>query len=101
MTGPFDTVDDAKDWLAEEGPTESEVREAIETEEEGESRKTALSAFRDYLDSFEGSSDSSNEGTEFVFTTYHGDYEPGESVTLDPDSEEATRLRRGGIIRVE
>lgn len=101
MTGPFDTVDDAKNWLAEEGPTESEVQEAIDIEEQGDSRKTALSAFRDYLDSFEGSSDSSNEGTEFVYLTYHSGHEPGETVTLDPDGGEATRLRRGGIIRVE
>jgi len=94
MTGPFDTVSDVRDWLDDDPPLE-EVEEAIEVEEDGPKRKTALGALSSYADKAQP-----DNTVDFVVVRSHGDYSPGQSISLDPDSDEAVRLRRSGTIRL-
>ena len=97
MTGPFDTVDEIEEWLETE-PTRSEAEEALSVEEDHENRTTGKGAIRKYIDSFpEPGGD--DDAVEFRVQSPYGDYRPGDTVELNPDSTEAARLRREGRIR--
>lgn len=93
---PFETVQDARDWLDEEPPTD-EVVAALEEEQESKERVTAIEAFEGYLEEYE---EDPKEGIEFVAVRSFDEYDPGDALYLDPDGSEAMRLRNAGLIKI-
>lgn len=99
MTGPFDTVSDIKEWLNTE-PSPVEAEEALEIERDGPNRTTGKSAIKDYLESVDepGGDD---DGVAFRVQAPYDGHNIGDTVYLDPDSNEARRLRRDGRLTLE
>lgn len=105
---PFDTVDDAEQWLDEE-PDGSEVQQALVDEQDGPDRKTAVEAFQDYLENLTESEDESEDEpeeapaesnmVEFRVVKRFAQNEPGDTVTMDANEPRTAAMRRSGHIR--
>lgn len=110
---PFDTVDDAREWLQEEGPEADEVREELEEEQETKERTTAVSLFESYLSDVEEEEETEDEeeteeeeetvpdegGATYRVETSFDEHVVGDQIELDPDDDRTQMLRRDGRIR--
>ena len=93
---PFDTVSQVENWLDTE-PSVEEVKDAIEEEESGQNRTTAIDAMESYLTD---EPEPTANLTEFKVVREHEDYEVGDIVELDANDEHVVKLRRLGVLKV-
>ena len=100
MTGPFDTVDDLREWL-DEDPSLEDVEEALEVEKDNDNRSTAVSELNAYADDYETEDEDEpeQEGQKYVVMRPFSGNSRSDVIYLDPDDPQTKAYVRDGRIQ--